>query len=107
MEMTVPNSGGKSAWPCISSGVYESAARGCKVANITARWIRAMISQISITGADMIHANGARFSNSRGSICLFIDWSKWYNNFGDSRAMLRTFPDDRTTRIFRMTSLVD
>ena len=42
--MTVPNSGGKSAWAWVSSGVHESAARGCKVANITTRWIRAMIS---------------------------------------------------------------
>ena len=42
--MTVPNSGGKSAWSSVSSWVYESAARGCKVTNIIARWIGAMIS---------------------------------------------------------------
>ena len=103
--MTVPSSGGKSAWSSVSSGVYESAARDCKVTNITARWIRAMISWISITGTDRIQANGARFSISRGSIWLFIDWSRWYDNFGNFRAMLRAFPDDTATRIFRITSL--
>ena len=101
----MPNSGGKSTWSCISSGVRKSAARGCKLANITARWIPGMISWISIMGTDRIHANRARFSNSRGLIWLFIDGSRWYNDFGNSRAMLQAFPDDRATRIFRMTSL--
>ena len=55
-------------------------------------------------GTDRIHANRARFSNSRGSIWLFIDGSRWYD-FGDSRTMLQAFPDDRATRIFRMMSL--
>ena len=55
---------------------------------------------ISTAGAETILANGARFSNSRGTIWLFINWSRWYNNFGDSSAMLRTFPGDRATRIF-------
>ena len=71
----MPNSSGKSACSCVSSGVYESATSGCKVTNITARWIRAITSSISITGADRIRANIARFSNSRGLIWLFINWS--------------------------------
>ena len=89
-----------------SYGVYKSATRGCEVTNI-ARWVRAMVSEISTTGADRILANGARFSNSRGMIWKYINWSRWHNNFGNSSVMLRTFAGDRATRIFCMTSLVN
>ena len=102
--MTEPDSGGKSAGSGGSSGVIESTARGCKVTNIIARWVRAMVS---ITRADRIFSNKARFSNSRRTIWKFINWSRWDNNFGNSSAVLRTFAGDRATGIFRTTSLAD
>ena len=56
-------------------------------------------------GANKSLANGARFSNSRGTTWKYINWSRWHNNFGDSSVMLGTFPGDRVTRIFCMMSL--
>ena len=36
-----------------------------------------------------------------------MNWRRWDNNFGNSSAILRTFPGDRAARPFHMTSLAN
>ena len=42
--MTVPDLSGRNASSCGSSGIYKPATFGCKVTNIIAGWISAMVS---------------------------------------------------------------
>ena len=103
--MTEPSSSGENASSCTASGIYEATARGCKVTDIIAGWICAMVSQVGILTANWILKNEAKFAGSRRTTWELINWRKWDDNFRNTSTMLRAFLGDRVTSVFRMASL--